>query len=94
MGVSNIIWIPMAVKYGRRIVYIASFAVFTAATAWAGAARTYESELAARIFIGVGSGAAEVLGPLTIADCFFLHQRGTMMVYVQIPQYGKTVFMS
>lgn len=78
-GMSNLLWMPLIVKYGRRPIYVISFCLYTAAAAWAGGATSYSSELAARIFMGVGSGASETLAPLTISDIFFLHERGTVM---------------
>ncbi|KIW99564.1 uncharacterized protein Z518_11303 [Rhinocladiella mackenziei CBS 650.93] len=80
MGLSNIFWVPMAIKYGRRVVYLACFALFIATIAWAGAAKSYGSALAARILMGFAAGPPEVLGPLTISDIFFLHERGAMVV--------------
>lgn len=79
-GLGNLLWMPLIVKYGRRPVYVISFVLYTATAAWAGASTSYGSELAARIVMGFASGAAECLAPLTIADCFFLHERGTIMV--------------
>ncbi|KAG5654978.1 hypothetical protein KAF25_011009 [Fusarium avenaceum] len=78
-GMSNLIWMPFIAKYGRRPIYITSFVLYTAVAAWAGAATTYGSSLAARICMGFASGAAECLAPLTISDLFFLHERGSIM---------------
>ncbi|KAF4950880.1 hypothetical protein FSARC_13080 [Fusarium sarcochroum] len=79
-GMGNLIWMPLIAKYGRRPIYIISFVLYTCVSAWAGAATTYGSSLAARIFMGFASGAAECLAPLTISDLFFLHERGAIMV--------------
>ncbi|KAK7514488.1 major facilitator superfamily domain-containing protein [Phyllosticta citriasiana] len=78
-GMSNLFWMPMVVKYGRRPAYVLSFVLYTACAAWSGGATSYASELTARIFMGFGAGAAECLAPLTISDMFFLHERGTVM---------------
>ena len=80
MGLSNIFWAPIAIKYGRRVVYLACFALLIVTIAWAGAAKSYQSALAARVLMGFATGPPEVLGPLTISDIFFLHERGTMVV--------------
>ncbi|KAM0558077.1 hypothetical protein ACHAPJ_005244 [Fusarium lateritium] len=79
-GMGNLIWMPLIAKYGRRPIYIISFVLYTCVSAWAGAATTYGSSLAARILMGFASGAAECLAPLTISDLFFLHERGAIMV--------------
>lgn len=101
-GLGNLVWMPLIVKYGRRPVYILSFALYTATAIWAGTATSYANELAARIVLGFASGSGECLvsvyrlamsseyrdvskvanalqAPLTIADIFFLHERGTIM---------------
>lgn len=78
-GMSNLIWMPLIVKFGRRPIYVISFVLYTACAAWAGGATSYGSELAARILMGAGAGASETLAPLTISDIFFLHERGTVM---------------
>jgi MFS family permease len=78
-GMGNLVWMPVIVKYGRRPAYVSAFILYTAVAAWAGGATSYGSELAARIIMGFASGAAECLAPLTIADLFFLHERGLVM---------------
>ncbi|KAJ5938032.1 hypothetical protein N7454_004374 [Penicillium verhagenii] len=80
-GMSNLFYMPLIIKYGRRPVYIISFAIYGGCALWAGLAGTYEQELAARIIMGFAGGSAECLAPLTIADIFFLHERGRMMSY-------------
>jgi MFS family permease len=78
-GMGNLVWMPVIVKYGRRPAYVSAFILYTAVAAWAGGATSYGSELAARIIMGFASGAAVCLAPLTIADLFFLHERGLVM---------------
>ena len=78
-GMSNLIWMPIILKFGRRPVYITAFTLYTGTAIWAGLAQSYSSELASRILMGVVNGAGEIVGPMTIADIFFLHERGTVM---------------
>lgn len=78
-GMSNLVWMPIILKFGRRPVYLAAFTMYTATAIWAGFAKSYSSELASRILMGVANGAGEIVGPMTIADTFFLHERGTVM---------------
>lgn len=79
LGVSNFFWVPLANKYGRRPVYVASYVIYLASAVWAIFDTSFEGFLAARIMIGVGAGAAETIAPITISDVFFLHERGTVM---------------
>lgn len=78
-GTGNLIWMPLVNKYGRRPVYMISYTIYTACAIWAAFTTTYGSFLAARILMGFGSGAAETMAPLSIADIFFLHERGLVM---------------
>lgn len=78
-GMSNLFYMPLIIKYGRRPVYIFSFLVYGGCSLWAGMAKDYKSEMAARIIMGFAGGSAECIAPLTIADTFFLHERGLIM---------------
>ena len=78
-GVSNLFWVPLAVNYGRRVVNIGSFLMFSFCCIWAANARSYSNLFAARIFGAWFSGSIECVAPMTIADVFFLHERGRMM---------------
>lgn len=78
-GTGNLIWMPLVNKYGRRPVYIISYTIYFACAIWAACTYSYGSFLAARILMGFGSGAAETMAPLSIADVFFLHERGLIM---------------
>lgn len=80
IGVGNLIWVPLAIKYGRRPVYIAAFLLMTGSNIWGGCATSFPSELAARIVYGVAGAAPEIVATLVLTDLFFLHQRGAVMV--------------
>jgi MFS family permease len=78
-GTGNLIWMPLVNRYGRRPVYLISYTIYVACAIWAACTYSYGSFLAARILMGFGSGAAETVAPLSIADVFFLHERGWIM---------------
>jgi MFS family permease len=75
---------PFINKFGRRPAYVLAFTCYTACAIWAGVATSYGSELGSRILIGFFAGAGECLAPLTIADIWFLHERGQVMAYESI----------
>ncbi|CAI7667778.1 unnamed protein product [Penicillium palitans] len=83
-GVSCIAWVPLVIKYGRRPVYIASLILYFFMILGAGLAKTYAGELTTRTILGIGAGAGECLAPITMADIFYLHQRG----------YGMAIYNS
>lgn len=70
---------PLVNKYGRRPIYLLSYTLYLACAIWASCTYTYGSFLASRILMGFAAGAAETMAPLSIADVFFLHERGTIM---------------
>ncbi|KAJ6782515.1 hypothetical protein PWT90_01660 [Aphanocladium album] len=78
-GMGNLFWIPVANKWGRRPVYIASYAIYFATAVWLIFDKSYTGFLVGRIIMGFGAGAAETLAPVTITDIFFLHERGAIM---------------
>lgn len=80
IGVGNLIWVPLAIKYGRRPVYITAWLLMTGSTIWGGCAKSFASQLAARIVYGFAGAAPEVVAALILTDLFFLHQRGAVMV--------------
>ena len=85
IGVGNLVWVPLAIKYGRRPVYIAAWLLMTGSTIWGGCAKSFASELAARIVYGCAGAAPEIVAALVLTDLFFLHQRGAVMVCVPRP---------
>jgi MFS family permease len=78
-GVGTLIWIPFLNKYGRRPAYLLSYVLYLATTLWLAFDKNYGSFLAGRIILGFSAGAAEAFAPVTIADLFFLHERGAAM---------------
>lgn len=78
-GLGNFLWVPLASKYGRRPVYLISYSIYLACGIWLIFDKTFNGFLAGRILMGFGAGAAETIAPITIADIFFLHERGAIM---------------
>ncbi|KAK3898367.1 major facilitator superfamily domain-containing protein [Staphylotrichum tortipilum] len=87
LGVGNLVWVPLAVKFGKRFVLLTSMAMHFAVLIWAAKATSYESLLAARCLSGLAGGAGESLVPGIVSDIFFLHERAAMMA-------GYTIFAS
>jgi MFS family permease len=78
-GIGNLVWVPAANKWGRRPVYVLSYMIYLAMAIWLIFEKSYARFLVGRILMGFGSGAAETLAPISIADIFFLHERGRVM---------------
>ncbi|KAH8889562.1 MFS general substrate transporter [Thozetella sp. PMI_491] len=93
-GTGNFFWVPLANKYGRRPVYVASYLIYFITILWLCFDKTYDGFLAARIIMGFGAGAAETIAPISIADVFFLHERGTVMaLYTSFLSVGVGIGM-
>ncbi|KAF4984073.1 hypothetical protein FZEAL_652 [Fusarium zealandicum] len=78
-GVGCFFWVPVANKYGRRPVYLASYLVYFIAALALIFVKSYDGFLAGRVIMGFGAGAVETIAPMSIADIFFLHERGAIM---------------
>ena len=81
-GLGNLFWMPIITKYGRRPAYVTAFSLYTITAIWCAVGGGYANFLVARIFMGIAAGAGECLAPITIADIFFLHERGAITAYV------------
>ncbi|KAH7166076.1 major facilitator superfamily domain-containing protein [Dactylonectria macrodidyma] len=87
-GVGNIFWMPLALKFGRRPVYMLSNILMGIACVWLGLASnaSYTPFLVGRAFLGLFEAPIESIVPSTITDIFFLHNRGEKVSF-----YGLSV---
>ncbi|KAK9782962.1 putative Major facilitator superfamily (MFS) profile domain-containing protein [Seiridium cardinale] len=87
-GVGNVFWMPLAIKFGRRPVYIISNTLMGVACIWLGVASnaSYTPFIIGRAFLGLFEAPIESIVPSTIIDIFFLHNRGA-----RISMYGLSV---
>ena len=70
--------IPFALKYGRRPVYLISTAAQLGISIWSAKLETVADIMLINAFsCGVGA-LAEVIVQMTVADVFFVHERGVM----------------
>ncbi|WPH03556.1 Hypothetical protein R9X50_00643700 [Acrodontium crateriforme] len=77
LAVGSILFIPFALKYGRRPVYILSIIVSIAGAVWQGTTQTAGDLYGSNLIAGLAGSVAEVICQMTIADLFFVHQRAT-----------------
>ena len=50
-GLGNLLWMPLINMYGRRPVYVVSFALYTVTSIWCAVGKGYANFLVARIFM-------------------------------------------
>ncbi|RJE18032.1 MFS transporter, partial [Aspergillus sclerotialis] len=90
LGFVNILWIPSAMKFGRKIVYILSLVFVMASGIWGGFYEGTGQYYVMEIVNGIGTSAYQALIQLTIFDMFFAHERGRMVaVYIFWQQLGS-----
>ncbi|KAJ6784624.1 hypothetical protein PWT90_09375 [Aphanocladium album] len=84
LALAGTVFVPLAYKYGRRPVYLASLLLQLSAAVWTAlVTRAWEYQ-AAGCLGGAGAAMAQSLVPMTVTDLFFTHQFATV--------YGLFVF--
>ncbi|KKA27175.1 hypothetical protein TD95_004307 [Thielaviopsis punctulata] len=92
LGVGNMVWVPLSVKFGKRPVVLLSMLALFAILVWTAKAKTFEELLAARCLSGFFSAAGESIVPGVISDIFFMHERGIIMsIYVMFAVCGTAI---
>lgn len=85
------LFIPVAKKFGRRPVYIASMALMTATIFWSAKIQTLSELYATNLLSGLAGATNEAIVQITISDLFFVHHRGGMnglyMIMVMIGSF-------
>lgn len=76
IAVSSILCNTLAVKVGKRPIYIATSIGLMVSCFWAAASQSFASLAAARAVQGFCMAPMEALVPATIADIWFVHERG------------------
>ncbi|KAL4954405.1 MFS general substrate transporter [Aspergillus filifer] len=77
LAVGCIFFIPFAIKYGRRSVYIVSTAVQFASAIWNARVNSTGELLAVNVMSGLAGAVSEAIVQMTIVDLFFVHQRAS-----------------
>ncbi|KAF4964245.1 hypothetical protein FSARC_7799 [Fusarium sarcochroum] len=89
--VGCILFIPPAVKYGRRSMYLLTTAIIFGMAIWSARMRTLTELYISQLIFGLASATNEAIVEMTIADLYFVHQRGTAnglyMVMVMIGSF-------
>ncbi|KAL2871467.1 major facilitator superfamily domain-containing protein [Aspergillus lucknowensis] len=76
IAVGSLVFNCLAVKYGKRPVYLITTLGMMVSCFWAAAAKSFASLVASRVVCGLCMGPFEALVPASIADVWFVHERG------------------
>jgi len=77
----NLIWVPFALKFGRRPTWLASIIIFTVFQGVSAIAGDFQSLLAFNIVASTGAGICETVAVMVVDDVFFLHERGAILTF-------------
>ncbi|KAF5866005.1 hypothetical protein ETB97_001583 [Aspergillus alliaceus] len=90
--IGGLFLIPFALKYGRRPIYIFSTAFQCGISIWSGKMQTVADLILVNILNCIVGALAEVLVQMTVADIYFVHQRGlASTVYIFSMTVGATL---
>ncbi|KAI7208237.1 hypothetical protein KC333_g9202 [Hortaea werneckii] len=81
LAVGAVILMPFALKYGRRPIYLLSSIIQTAMCIWSACQSTVADLILFNVISCFVGALAETIVQLTIADVFFVTQRGTMNAF-------------
>lgn len=81
LAIGGPLLIPFALKYGRRPVYVISTAAQFAIAIWTAKLQTVGDLVAVNTLNCLFGALSEIIVQVTVADVFFVHQRGRMNSY-------------
>lgn len=73
-----IFFVPFALRYGRRPVYLASTTLMLVTAIWSARIENLGDLMATNVLMGLSGAVNETLFQMTVPDLFFVHQRGTL----------------
>jgi len=77
LAIGCVLFIPFALKIGRRPIYLVSIAGSLATAVWQARIMTAGDLIGSNFLAGVMGSIAETICQMSIADLFFVHQRAT-----------------
>lgn len=93
VGLSGFLFVASARVWGKRHLYLLGTILIIVSSAWGGASGTnYQSLLWARIIQGVGLAPFEALVNASVADLYFVHERGKRMALSNLALFGGAFF--
>lgn len=92
LAVGSVCLIPFALKYGLRPLYVLSTAATLGVMVWAARTQTAGDWWGVNVVQCFLGSLAEVMVQMTVADLFFIHQRGMMnSIYIWVSNTGSNL---
>ncbi|GJJ08529.1 hypothetical protein Clacol_002747 [Clathrus columnatus] len=76
LAIATMVWSMLSVTWGKRPIYLASTLIMLIGCIVSGEAKTYGVLLGGRILQGIGQAVLEFLVGSSLAEIYFLHERG------------------
>ncbi|KIW10970.1 hypothetical protein PV08_10269 [Exophiala spinifera] len=90
LSVGCIFLVPLALRFGRRPIYLLTALVMLAAAIWQAKMQTIGDMIGANAISGFAGAVNEAIFQVTVADLFFVHQRATMnAIYLSLVTVGN-----
>ncbi|EME38726.1 hypothetical protein DOTSEDRAFT_75467 [Dothistroma septosporum NZE10] len=92
LGIGSVILSPTAILFGKRPVYLVASVAFALSGIWCALSPSFGSLVGARIFMGIAASSVECLPSATIAEIYFLHEKGYRLgIYTLLLLGGKNL---
>jgi len=92
LGIGSVLLSPTAILFGKRPVYLVAAACFIISAVWCALSPNFASLVVARIFMGIAVSSVECLPSATIAEIYFLHEKGYRLgIYTLLLLGGKNL---
>lgn len=92
LAIGALILVPFALKFGRRPLYIISSLIQCGVSIWSAKLQNVADLLLVNVLCTGFGALAEVIVQMTIADMFFVHQRGTFnSIYIWLWQVAVSL---
>ena len=96
MAVGQLVWGPLADRFGRRRPLLLGIALFVLATTLAATTQSFSQFLAARFLQGIGGSVGRIIVTAVVRDLFVGRQMArvmsmVMMVFILVPMLAPTI---
>lgn len=94
LGLGCPLLIPFAHKFGKRLVYIVASAVVVACASWQSRVQSIGEVYGSMFLQGLAVSVTETIIQMTVADIYFVHQRGTFNgIYMFVVDVGNFLIL-